>query len=141
MIAINVLSESTDIDHVRDLQSSNTPQYELEFTQEMLQILFDDDQTTEERTEALETHLEEVDDPQDLLDGSTPREAVEGFEQFQQLPQEAFNGLRDIFLYIMGSEDISLNEVEDTISQLRDIGLGELEIMIPREDEEMAGLM
>jgi hypothetical protein len=141
MIAINVLSESTDIDHVRDLQSSNTPQYELEFTQEMLQILFDDDQTTEERTEALETHLEEVDDPQDLLDGSTPREAVEGFEQFQQLPQEAFNRLRDIFLYIMGSEDISLPEVEDTISQLRDIGLGELEIMIPREDEEMAGLM
>lgn len=141
MIAINVLSEITDIDHVRDLQSSNTPQYELEFTQEMLQILFDDDQTTEERTEALETHLEEVDDPQDLFDGSTPREAVEGFEQFQQLPQEAFNGLRDIFLYIMGSDYISLPEVEDNISQLRDIGLEELEIMIPREDEEMAGLM
>lgn len=140
MLAINLLSESTDIEHVRDLQHDNTPKDELEFTREMIEILFDAESSTEERVEMLEDHLENIDNPSDMLDGSGPRGTVQDFEQFHQMSNEAFEDLRNIFLYVMG-EDISKNKVDLAIGNMRDMGANGLEIVIPRKDEEMAGLM
>lgn len=140
MLEVDLLGEETDLEHVKDLHQRNNSEEDIEVLTEILSILFDEEQTSEEKQENFEELIDQLPDDGDLdLTEIEIEESIRGIEQLQRIIPKEFEYMRVIFEYVLDLGE-SLDEAEAAQEQMRSGEMDELSLTIPREDESPSGL-
>lgn len=102
MLEVDLLGEETDLEHVKDLHQRNNSEEDIEVLTEILSILFDEEQTSEEKQENFEELIDQLPDDGDLdLTEIEIEESIRGIEQLQRIIPKEFEYMRVIFEYVL----------------------------------------